>query len=392
MTHKLTQAQQALLERYRDGDLTGVEAEQAKELLAQAPEATTFVSALAEVELAARGASQASWEQARAPQASQVASVASASADEVMTQPLEALAPLLERFHDGEVDAHEIALVDELLMAREDVADYLVGLDELQLGLGAGLGELELPAQDVFWASLEARLAPARGPKVLPFPSVAAQPSTAERPAFNLEHHLVMLYRCHDGEATAQERAQVSAWAEIDPQVAQRVSALDELRLSAQVACDAMQEPVEWSTIWQGVSAQLGEEAPGVVSLAKAREARRFGGRRELAAAVAAMLCAGLGLGLFADRLLGPREIKTIVIVDSVEYSGGATGRISGQSLQPASLTSPAMSRPEAAEPGEPTIIWLLEPAEGDAPPATPGAPEEEAAQREKKKRKLKPI
>jgi hypothetical protein len=157
MSQVLSKAERELLSRHHDGELTKSEREQAEALLEASAPARVFVGALEELRLAARYAEEELWEVASLPSAQIIAELARSVAD--AAQSLEELAPLLERFHDGEVDGVERAFVVALINERSDVADYLATLDGLStdfkelsslLGSKADFGG--------FWDRLEARL------------------------------------------------------------------------------------------------------------------------------------------------------------------------------------------------------------------------------------------
>jgi hypothetical protein len=234
-----------------------------------------------------------------------------------------------------------------------------------------------------FWDSLSARLeqeeqaSPAA--EVVAFPKKPKKKSTtAERPAFTQDDHQVLLYRYHDGEVSEHERAQVMAWAEIDEEIAETLGALEELSLAATVAMEQAQERVDLSSVWAGVSAELADEFGGkaqVISLEQKRtekaeekpEETGTSHRREAFIALAAVLVTVLGMGLFGDKLFGPRVVeKTVVIVDSVEYGDGKSVIVTGP-MQQASMTTESEEDAEGAEnaePEAPTVIWLIDPNE----------------------------
>merc|ERR1712000_306956 len=113
-------------------------------------------------------------------------------------------------------------------------------------------------------------------------------------------------------------------------EIAETLGALEELSLAATVAMEQAQERVDLSSVWAGVSAELADEFGGkapVISLEQKRtekaeekpEETGTSHRREAFIALAAVLVTVLGMGLFGDKLFGPRVVeKTVVIVDSV--------------------------------------------------------------------------
>ncbi len=386
--HKLTREQRELIERHHDGDVSPEEHAEVEALLAEHAEARAIVEALDEVHVATRAAEQAAWEDAEHRAAEDVARDASALADAIPS--MGDLAAMLERVHDDEADAFELEAVSTMRDERAEVAEYLSGLEVVRKGATAALEEA---TQDVdfsgFWGSLSARLEledaededvtapePAR---VVAFPS-RAKPSTAERPAFDVDEHRVMLYRYYDEEASTDERAQVLAWAEIDPTVSVTLNALEELSFATKVAVEVAEERQDLSRIWSGVAAEIGAES-NVVSLDRVREQRDEAANeqaptswvarhhRELSVGLMAALVTIVGAWMFGAIGTPERVIveKTVVIVDSVESESTASVMVSGP-MQPASLDVDDQNTDEADAEPTPTIIWLIdseEPAEG---------------------------
>lgn len=382
---KLTYEQRVLLQRLQDGDLSTAQEAEARALLQESEEAVAFVDSLEEVHVATCAAEQEAWERVDAPAANAVAAPALAGERSPMGLPLEDLIGLLDRFHDGEATVEEMDEVELLLEAREDVAEYLLGMTELGEVFERGHQE-EVAEVDFggFWDSLSARLeqeeqtSPAAEVVAFPGAPKKKKSTTAERPAFTQDDHQVLLYRYHDGEVSEQERAQVMAWAEIDGEIAETLGALEELSLAATVAMEQAQERVDLSVVWAGVSAELADEFGGkapVISLEQKRaekeeeKPKETGSthRREAFIALAAVLVTVLGMGLFGDKIFGTRVVeKTVVIVDSVEYGDGKSVIVTGP-MQQASMTTESeedVDGAEDAEPEAPTVIWLIDPNE----------------------------
>lgn len=382
---KLTYEQRVLLQRLQDGDLSTAQEAEARALLQESEEAVAFVDSLEEVHVATCAAEQEAWERVDAPAANAVAAPALAGERSPMGLPLEDLIGLLDRFHDGEATVEEMDEVEFLLEAREDVAEYLLGMTELGEVFERGHQE-EVAEVDFggFWDSLSARLeqeeqaSPAAEVVAFPGAPKKKKSTTAERPAFTQDDHQVLLYRYHDGEVSEQERAQVMAWAEIDGEIAETLGALEELSLAATVAMEQAQERVDLSVVWAGVSAELADEFGGkapVISLEQKRaekeeeKPKETGSthRREAFIALAAVLVTVLGMGLFGDKIFGTRVVeKTVVIVDSVEYGDGKSVIVTGP-MQQASMTTESeedVDGAEDAEPEAPTVIWLIDPNE----------------------------
>ncbi|MFB6262813.1 MAG: hypothetical protein ABEL76_04170 [Bradymonadaceae bacterium] len=142
----LTEDQRRLLERWYDGEAGTVARRRAESLLESNDEAEAFVEALEELGEAARAADEAAATTFETP--------APESADEIVgtdpldEQPLEELAPLLERAIDGELTSAEAATVRQLRRAREDVADYLDTLETLGEAAQKGF-DASAPADDL---------------------------------------------------------------------------------------------------------------------------------------------------------------------------------------------------------------------------------------------------
>src|SRR5699024_2944430 len=191
--------------------------------------ARVFLRALDELGVGLRAGEQFGWERARpaAPSPARLTEMA-AQAGDLLDQPLEELAPLLERFHDGEADPAEMAWVRALLGEREDAAEYLAELDRLSGGLQAASDEL-LDEVDFggFWENIHAEINRQTGPK---------EPQT---PAFDPHEHLLLLHRYADGEVDPDEQALVQAWVDQEhAEVKAYLAALDELRFGVQVAAE----------------------------------------------------------------------------------------------------------------------------------------------------------
>lgn len=363
MTTNLNIEQRELLQRHYDGALEGTEAAEAEALLESSARARVFVNALEELTVGVRAAATHAWEVADAPEAATIIEYA-LEATELSEATLEELAPMLERFHDGEVAPVEEATVHALLQERDDVADYLAGLEDLSSGIGATGAAL---ADDVdfggFWNAVNARI-------------------DAVDTSYAADEHRVLLYRYADGEASDQEVAQVDAWiAAGDDEVTSTLAALEEVSIAATGAIERAQEKVDLTDFWHRVEGAIDDEiesqGENVVSLGRKRTEKesffqRY--RQGIAGAIAAMLVLGT-VGLFSDQIFGPRETrvieKTIVVVEEVEYAPGTTGAVLNPPVQPASATIES-GEDSAGEEQEPTVIWVFEdePADESEAPA----------------------
>ncbi len=376
MTKHLTTSEQTLLQRYYDGEAAESEVSQVETLLNDSATARVFMAALEEITEATRVAAETAWEGADAPSPEVVARTA-AEAAEMSTLPLEDLAPLLERFWDGEVVPEEMAAVSALLQERDDVADYLAALEEVRDSVRASHQvAVEAVSFDGFWDALEGRL-------------------DEEDASFDAEQHRVLLYRFHDGEVSESERQRVNGWiAAGEPQVVATLEALSELQLAATVALECAQESVDFAHFWheveEGIDDAIEDQGENVVSIQRQKRERRpvFGDYRQaMFGAVAAILCVAFVAGLFKKELFGPTERviveKTVVIVDSVEYQPGLSGMVNSP-MQPVSATTvEAADGSVAPEEAEPTVIWLIdsEPTEPAEDAVEEGAEGDEPAE-----------
>ena len=353
-SQRLTHTECLLLQRYYDGELGAAEEIEAAQLLERNAAARVFLRALEELSLAARSAGEVAWERAadKAARPEVIVELATSAAD-LSKAPLEELAPLLERFHDGEVDEAEHAFVTALLDERDDAVGYLAGLDEIGQGMRAAGAEL---AEGVdfsnFWNGIASQI---EAPKT-------------DQPGFEPAEHLGVVQRYFDGEVDAEEAACVERWLdEGDPRVAGYLEALEEIHLGVNAAADTACERAPIRDIWTGVQAGLDKDEAEVVSLGQTRRDRRkdqasaehswFGEYRQaiVGALAAAVVLAGL-VGLFKDEIFGPRERvvveKTVVVVDSVEYAPGSSVMIDSPTKQVSM---------DGEDSDKPTVIWLFD-------------------------------
>ena len=348
MKQALTKAQIELIERWFDGDVVGEQAREATALVASSAEARELHDALKEIRVATEVAESQAWSKATPPSIDAVVG-ACESSENLADAPLSQLAPLLERFFDGETDDFEAELVAQLIDTRDDVADYLAGLDEVKGGVAASLQELgDRAPMANFWDSIASRL---------------------DDDAFRPADHAMLVQRFHDGAVSDAERAQVESWK--SAQVTAGLDAFAEIHLATNAAMDHATEGVDFSRIWGAVEAVMDAdvEAQGdnIVSLGKARREqveKRSGFSRSSLGAIAALVAAVLVGGIFSKQLFGPERViveKTVVIVDSVEYAPGASIMIDSP-VQQASAISNADSDNEEEEP---TVIWILDEGDG---------------------------
>jgi anti-sigma factor RsiW len=372
----LSREQCFLLQQHHDGELSAAQSVQAKQLLERSATARVYVRALDELSHATRAAAQLAWEdvQGQAPSPSALAETIlaelAAGAGNLAEAPLEDLAPLLERFHDGEVDEVEMAIVSALLDERDDAVEYLASLDEIRQGMRVVGDEM---AEDVdfdgFWGGIADKIG------VNETESDAQTSSGAPTTPFDSREHLVLLHRYADGEVTEDERALVAGWLEAGEQeVGDYLEVISELSLGVNAAVEVACEQAELREIWTGVQAGIDDD--GVVSLADRRTDRRTGKQADkrdgssgpggptwpgeyrqaiVGALAAAVVLAGL-VGLFKDQIFGPQERviieKRVVVVEQVEYSPGSDVMIDSPMKQ-------VSADSEAEE--DPTVIWLFD-------------------------------
>lgn len=367
-----------LVQRLHDGDLSEFEQARAERLISQNAQARTLMAALAEIELGVRGAEIDAWERADAPAADDV-SARAVGASPPGGDSLVDLAPLLERYHDGELLHEEAAEVEALMQERDEVAGYLDVLAELSLGVTVARDEaVDGVDFGAMWAGIDACL----GDEA----SAAA--------AYDPEEHHVLLQRYHDGEVEASERERVEAWLEAEqPEVMATLSALGELGLSVNAAVELVVERAELD-LWSRVASELDtsssaheEAAAAVTSLEARREAKArqevswWSRNRQTVYAVAATAVIAVLGGLLLGNPFAPRERvvvkeRTIVIVDDVKYKPGT-------SVMVTSPTGPAVNKPQGPSMSDgvdneaPTIIWMLDGGDegdgGDEEPSKDG-------------------
>jgi hypothetical protein len=393
-SERLTYRECRLIQGLHDGELDREERELADELLERSTAARVYRNALEELECAVKAAEQSAWEDAEdgIPAAERLVELAldapNASQDE-----LDDLAPLLERFHDGEVDHAEAAFVNGLLQERDDVADYLATLEEISGGvkaLGDDLGgDVDFSN---FWDGVAAGID--TGAADEHEESEEIEDPLEDPGEFRPEDHLVLVQRFFDDEVDEDERRRVTAWIEQgQSEVVAYIEALEEVRLSVNAGIENAQEQVDFHHLWTGVADRIDEldSDDTVVSLDDARKDRspttttESGGgstrwfdeyRQAIYGAAAAVLLVGAALGLFREQIFGTQEKvvveKTVVIVDQVEYSPGSDVLVDSP-MQPASMQQ------DDDQEESPTVIWLFDSEEG-ADADGEGATDEEPA------------
>lgn len=347
----LTTKEALLLQRYLDGEASKQERPLAEALLENRASARVYRELLKELRTGVEAAHQEALDRANFEEVDVLFERAANWAG-YAEESLEELAPLLERFHDGEADLVEATLVGALIDERDDVAAYLAELEGISLGIQEITAGQEVDFGNL-WSTIESSIAGAADEVDAP---IHLDPY---RPA----EHGLLVQRFFDGEVTSDERRRVQNW--IDGEVSEVVellAAMEELHLSTNVAIDWAQEDAPLDEIWSGIEARLGQidaeqAAPNVVSLDSRQGARRPSW--QFAMAAAAMVLLSIAVGLLAQQALSSPEriieTRTVVIFDSVENAPGSSVMIH----------SPELASHESGEDDLP-ILWVIEDEEED--------------------------
>ncbi|MFW5966602.1 MAG: hypothetical protein ACOCV2_03740 [Persicimonas sp.] len=387
-SRELTREQGLLLQRYHDGELSAAESVQAEQLLERERAARIYVRALEELRAAVEAADQQAWHNAReeAPTPDELVRLA-LEADDLCDEPLEDLAPLLERFHDGEADRAEMMVVQALVDERDDVAAYLANLEGLNQGLKAASAELTEGVDfDAMWRGIEAGIdAHDRDES----PEDAPRDADADRTAFDPHRDLPLLYRYFDGEANEDEAARVEQWlASDDSEARAYVAALDEIKEGVSLAVEQVVDEAPVDQIASRVSEKLSDQSDqsdgSVVSIQSAREDRDQSGgssggdtqrgwwhdyRQAIVGGVAAAVVLVAAAALFQDQLFGPEERvvveERVVFVDDVESSPGSSVKIDGPTKK-AGMNGDVPDEAEGADEDDSTVIWLMDSEDGE--------------------------
>lgn len=322
---KLTRDQALLLQRYFDNECSDGDRERARRLLDSCEVAGTYLDALRTLHAAVQGAEQQAWQRADVASPDQLTDLVE-DAPALQKLELEALAPILERYHDGEIDPTESAVVEALIEQREDVAEYLLELQRIGDGIRS-VGEIDDDELDFdgFWEGIEEKIDEFENQETKPLP-VAVGP-------YDPFQHQQILYRYHDGEATRQERQHVETWLEAgEPEVEATLEALAEVQTGVQAAVDHAVDQQDPDQLWDDISGQLDaidaeHAADNVVSLQDRDDEPVATGWTKPMIAVAAAVAL-----LTSGALLGPLLIngnsqptETVVIFDSIESAPGSS-------------------------------------------------------------------
>ena len=388
----LTDAQRHLLQRWFDGEADPAQSRRAEALVESSEPARTYVASLEELQGAAR---LAFGELARPTGLPDPADVVQAAVDAppLVDEPLEELAGLLERHHDGEVTEAERAVVGRLRRRREDVEHYLDRLDELG---DAARSAARAAREDVSFDSLWQQVSQAIDEQDRP-------PQEGAIPSFDPQLHSEWLHRYADGELSAERARIVEAWkARGHEEVCRTLASLEELNVAAHTAMREAVERADLDGLWGRVEAGIrdSEAASGddVVSLDQARGARAEENGPEdaqtskdgsqstevgwlnsyryatIGAVAAAMLLVAFA-ALFGERIFEAGQAidgDSVVIVDSVEYGSGASVLVDGPMEGFAAKDDDSTDKPEE----KPTVIWLLDSESKDSDGEQSGAPQ----------------
>ena len=260
MIHEeLTYSQRELLHRWHDGELEGAEERRAEELVDSSQAARSYVESLEGIGAFARAAiDEAHPARSKRPTAESIVEAAE-GAPPMADEPLADLAPLLERYNDGEVTEAERTAVDALRTEREDVDDYLGRLDWLGGAVRAADREIgESTDMGQMWEGVAARLD-------------AGEADAA--PDFEPARDAELIHRYADEEVDEAERRKVEGWLEdSSSEAAQMFEAIGQLGDATRLAFEEARADVDMDTLWEGVSERLDQqEADNVVQLDGAR-------------------------------------------------------------------------------------------------------------------------
>lgn len=370
MTSKtLTKQEALLLQRHIDAELTEGEGELVEALLERSAPARVYVAALKSLHEAVRIAEKMAWKGASLPPPETWVELAEASSDLAETA-LDDLAPMLERFHDGEVDETEAAVVAALVDEREDVAGYLSELDRLTDGI-RNVGVADEVDFDGFWEGVREGI-----------DEIDEQSAPVSIDPFDSEEHKLLLYRYHDDEVTADERRRVDAWIESkDQQVDSFLGALAEVHLGVNVGIEVAREQADLDEIWTGVCDDLDaidaeRAADNVVAFdsppapsTPAAPAQPW--NKPILAVAAAVLL------LVTGALMGPQllhqdeeiiETQTVVIFDNIESAPGSSvflhsPELAGHEMEHGfGADRTGQPRIQAEDDyADPTVLWIID-------------------------------
>ncbi len=369
MTSKrLTKDDALLLQRHVDGEWRDGEREAAQALLERSQPARIYVSALESLGEAVRAAEEQAWQSAALKSPQSWVELAEASSD-LSDTALDDLAPMLERFHDGEVDHTEAAVVAALIDERDDVAQYLSELERIAAGIQQA-GSAKDVDFDGFWEGIA---------EAIDDGDSARKGSPVGLTSFDADEHRELLYRYHDGETSAEEQRQVEAWIDADePEVDQFLGALAEVHLGVSAGIEVATKDADLDQIWDGLGEHLDaidaeRAADNVVSFESSPKRKPASNSGPdwvkplfAAAAAVALLTTGALIGpqLFQDD--EPVETQTLVIFDSIESAPGSSVFLHAPQLADHEIENGMGHQMEHGiraedDDADPTVLWLIE-------------------------------
>ncbi len=367
MTSKrLTKQQALLLQRFVDGQADDDQRRAAEDLLESSPPARVYVAALEELGHAVRAAEQEAWRRASPPPVNDWVRLAETST-EFVDASLDELAPLLERFHDGEADRAEAAVVAGLIDERDDVAGYLAELDGLASALRQGLSEEKVDFGG-FWDGIAAAIDEEDSKQAAP---------TVPLHSFDAEEHRLLLYRYHDGEVDQAERAMVEGWIAADNEEVDAIlGAMAEIGLGVTAGIEQARESANLDQLWHGLEDHLDaidaeRAADNVVAFDRApdKDDKKSTWNHPLFAMAAAVVL------LITGALVGPQlmqsqeeivETRTIVIFDNVETAPGSSFHVSAPEFAGHEFDAAEADFFVSDDDPQPTVLWLIEDDEDD--------------------------
>lgn len=377
---RLTRSEALLVQRYVDGECDDEQRMDAEELLDDSKPARIYASALESLGDAVRIAEEEAWERASLASSQEVMELIEQSAD-FSDAPLEELAPMLERFHDGEVADVEAAVVAALVDERADVADYLAELDRLGDGIRSA-ADVEDVDFDGFWEGIEAGI-DAVDEEKRDDESATAAPVAVE--AFDPDEHRRVLYRYHDGEATPGERRRVEAWLESgDERVDAILGALAEVHVGVNAGIELAVGEADLDDIRRGVDDRLDaldaeRAADNVVALGDRSQTPATWKKPVAAVAAAvALLAIGAWIGPQVFDQPGEVETETVVIFDTIESAPGSSVMVHSPQLADHDISGDNGLTPNAGEDAiqpaikseddeaDPTILWVVDDDNGE--------------------------
>ena len=380
-SQSLTESQRELLQRWFDGELAEGERRRAEDLLQSSEAADSYIEALEEIRSAATIAFDTSLEAVSQELSSANLVEAAIDAPPLEDLPLLELAPVLERYHDGEVTEAERRTIEKLRRKRTDVADYLEHLAFVGETVRAANEEAAQKVDlDSVWSGVERDL---------------TYEDAEEAPDYRAERDQSLIHRYVDDELDEWRSEQVQEWLDDDSEAADTARQIEKLGDATRIAFEEAGADVDLDGMWSEVASRLDaddtEETDDadVVSIDRARDdggAQAAGseadeasggkvvglfsqyGQALVGAAAATLLVLG-AIALFGDKLFPGQTVvkeKTVVIVDSVEYESGSSVVVDSPMKQVRAKSQKESKDDEDDKDEKPTVIWLLD-SNGDS-------------------------